>query len=261
MKLKNVLLIIILPAMLIISACEVSAPYAATSDRPAIPIPESYEAEVASISEILVVETADSDFTDFNPTVIKIWDENGDNIYDNADGRNIALMDDGVLMIPEDTSADGQGLSSAPSLQFERFWKLIEGPEGYPGYTSESHTVTTTETVSSTETYSFTETLSIESTVSVDTLFASASVTASASFSATQEFSNTNWSSDTYSHTFTISALEGKDCIYTVWQLHERLRYVDGEGETYTDTKYGFDESSIVWDYPTEEIVPVTTYF
>lgn len=97
--------------------------------------------------------------------------------------------------------------------------------------------------------------------MSTETLFTSASVTASASFSATQEFSNTSYSSDFYSHTFEISALEGKDVIYAVWQLHERLQYVDAEGVLFDDINYDFVEDSLTWDFPTDVIVPVTTYF
>jgi hypothetical protein len=263
-KQKSIIILIsLITILLTFVSCDTN-PYSATADRPAIPIPESYEGTVPEISNIVVVETAVAGATDFNPTVTEAWDEDGDSISGVA-GKNIALMNDGVLLTTPDVE-DAPGISvlslaSAPSLQFERYWKLLEGPISYAGYTEETHTVTTTQSVSETETVSFTETLSVETTVSTDTLFASASVTASASFSATQEFSNTTTTTDAFSHKFTVSALDGKDCLYAVWQLHERLRYVDEDRETFTDPKYKFAASSIIWDYPTNEVVPVTTYF
>lgn len=249
---------------LIVSACP--GPYEATDDRPGIPVPTSYEGSVAETSEVLVVETAAVAHTDFQPQVTAIWNEAGTQIYSNAGGKRLNLMSDGaVVSAPVNPSNAGDavvgpGLSSAPQLVFERYWKRISGPTRYAAYKEISHTTSTTTSVSNTETYSFTESLSIEATVSADFLFGSASVTASASFEATQEFTTTNTSATTYSETFTVTG-QPNSCVYTVWQLHERLRYVDSAGETYDDPKYDFAPSSVVWDYPTAELVPIITYF
>lgn len=253
-------------ALLALALTGCADPYAATEDRPAIPIPETYEGALPEESDVMVIETAASAYTDFQPQVTAIWDADGNKIYSNTTGKRLNLLSDGAIVtapVNPDDAGDtvvGPGLSAAPSLVFERYWKLISGPTRYAAYKEISHTTSTTTSVSSTETYSFTESLSIETTVSADFLFGSASVTASASFEATQEFTETNTSSTTYEETFTVTG-QPKSCVYAEWQLHERLRFVDGAGEDYDDVKYDFDPSSVVWDFPTNEIVPVVTYF
>ena len=178
------------------------------------------------------------------------------------------------VLTPEDTLAvdEGPGLSKTPQLQFERYWVRLGEPEYYPRGTETTHTVSTTTSVSSTETYSFTESLSVEAEVSASYLFASVSVKTSASFSATQSFTNTATETSSYSESFTVSALEGKSCVYTVWQLCERIRYVAAEESDtaeygveddllFDDNRYEFDEDSISWVYPTDTVIPITTYF
>ena len=267
--------------LLIFWGCETD-PFGATDDRPAIPIPATYESELADYSNVMLIEIAAADATDFQPEVLTIWDGStiiyGDTIA--TTGKRLVLMDDGTLKTSDEVAAEdangGSGLSTAPKLVFERYWERIGDVEYYAGSTTKEITTTSTQKVTETQTYSFTETLSSATEVSTDALFASASVKLSLSFSATQEFTNTSWASETYSTTVSITGGSGQGSIYHCWQLHERLRYVDADfpytaGQTYayddetapdySDTSYRFNTDSIVWDFPTQDIVPIITVF
>ena len=122
-----------------------------TEDRPGIPIPSGYSSSVDAESEKMVIETVNIDY--FNPIVTDSWDANGDLLFSEGTSR-ILLVEDGEIGA---TPTSGPGLSSIPSLQFVRYWRLLGEAEPYAGGAEVTVTESTTRGQTSTQTFSFSE--------------------------------------------------------------------------------------------------------
>ncbi len=235
-------------------------PLGATEGRPGIPMPEDYQGEVPSQSEILVVEEAPAQY--FNPQILDAFNSDGQNLNFQENDR-LLLVDEGEPTVP---NGDLQPLDSAnlPTVQFIRYWERIGDVESFAGGAAVTREVTTTKGSSQTRTESFSSTTSVEASVSGGGIFASASVTASASYTATQGFSSTQSTETEVTKAFTVSPRSGTNLLYSVWKLVEEIRYVSGTGpdaELFDVQAYEFNEDSVRFVFPTDEIVPVSAYY
>ena len=98
-KMLTFLIPAVLLLLVLLSACNPD-PFAATGDRPGIPVPETYNAEVARYSDVMVVEvvtvdSATSEYLNFNPLVTRAYDTNGDEVFSGS--KRIMLMDGGCV--------------------------------------------------------------------------------------------------------------------------------------------------------------------
>jgi len=243
--------------LLFVTSC--SDPLGATEDRPAIPIPDSYEADVPEKSDELVVGEARSNY--FNPSITEYTLESGTTVDVNS--LRVLLVNDGTTVSPVDGNDDYLSLESdeIPYLQLVRYWQRVGDVESYAGGSTTTITREVTQGSSESSTTSFTESISVEVESEAGGLFASASVSASTSFTSTQEFSSTESTETTETWSFSVSPESGTNMTYTVWQLVEEFRFVDSEGNLYDTPKYEFDEDSLRFVYPTNEIVPVSAYY
>jgi hypothetical protein len=262
---RHVAVWFVVACTVLVVGCELGTSLGATVDRPGIPEPESYEGAVEPKSEEMLIGTATTAEMSFRPVVTQAFDSGGFSIYgsvDNLAPGRVDLMLDGDLvnapLLPN--AATGVPLGAPPVLEFVRYWVLIEGPTPYAGGVTQSFTESTTIGSSNTFTYSFTETVS--ETVEVElSLFAGVSGSETFTFAASQEFTQTTDTSYTESYTFAVSPQPDKRVVYTVWQLYEEMRFVDDAGGLYDHPSYEFTEESLRVIVPTDEIVPVTTYF
>jgi hypothetical protein len=239
-----------------------SDPLGPTEGRPGIPMPDTYEGAVPARSDIVVVDEAPAQ--SFNPVVTAAFNTEGVNL--NVASVRVQLIDAGEVVAEPAIHEDAQALpdDDTPTLQLIRYWIRLGEAESYAGGAEQTRSTTTTTGTSTTSTQTFTETLSIEAEASGGGLFASASVTASSSFTATQGFSSTQTVEEEVTKTFTVSPRSGTNLLYSVWQLIEEVRYVNGTGpdaSLYDVQGYEFDEQSVRFVYATAEIVPISAYY
>lgn len=259
---KTVLIRVGMVAMVcLLAACDMD-PFGPTEGRPGIPMPEEYGGSVPAESEIVVV--AEAPAQSFSPVVTEAFDALGTNL--NVTPGRVALVEAGVIVADPTIDPDAQPLpeGGAPTLQLIRYWRRIGDVESFAGGAAVTREVTTTTGSSSTATSTFSQTLSVEAEVSAGGLFASASVKTSASFTSTQGFSSTTSTEESVTESFTVSPRSGTNLLYSVWQLYEEIRYVNGTGadaELYDVQGYNFDETSVRFVFPTDEIVPISAYY
>ena len=239
-----------------------SDPLGPTEGRPGIPMPDTYGGAVPAQSDIVVVDEAPAQ--SFNPLVTEAYDTLGSDL--NVQPARVQLIDAGEIVAEPAIQENAQALPAddLPTLQLIRYWVRLGEAESYAGGSEVSRSRTTTTGTTTTSTQTFTETLSIEAEASAGGLFASASVTASSSFTATQGFSSTQTVEEEVTKTFTVSPRSGTNLLYSVWQLIEEVRYVNGTGPDavpYDVQGYEFDEQSVRFVYATEEIVPISAYY
>lgn len=237
-------------------------PFGPTEGRPGIPMPEEFGGAVPTESEILVV--AEAPAQSFNPVVTGAFTADGTNL--GITGTRVSLIENGTIVSQPTVDPNAQPLTEAnrPTLQLIRYWVRIEEVESFAGGAAVTRETTTTTGTSSTETSTFSSTLSVEAEVSAGGLFASASVSASASFTSTQGFSSTASTEETVTKSFTVSPQSGTNLLYSVWQLYEEIRYVSGTGadaDLYDVQAYNFEEGSLRFVFPTDEIVPISAYY
>lgn len=255
----RMVLVALTAMLLMLAGC--TDPFGPTEGRPGIPMPEEYTGSVPTESDIMVV--AEAPAQSFSPVVTAAWAADGSSL--GVTGRT-TLVDEGVIVTDPDIHADAQPLPAGqtPTLQLIRYWVRIDGPESFAGGAEVSRSTTTTTGTSSTNTQTFSQTLSVEAEASVGGLFASASVKTSASFTSTQGFSSTTSTEESITKTFTVSPISGTNLLYSVWQLYEEIRYVSGTGpdaELFDVTAYDFDQGSLRFVFPTDEIAPISAYY
>lgn len=239
-------------------------PLGATDGRPAIPMPSSYQGEVRTQSDTLVVEQAPAQY--FNPEISAAFNSDGQNL--NFESERLVLVEEGeaVTNFDEESIEGLQALPAddLPTVQFIRYWQRLGAAESFAGGAAVTRARTTTTGSTRERTESFSSTTSVEASVSAGGVFASASVTASASYTATQGFSSTETEEIEVTESFTVSPRSGTNLLYSVWQLVEEIRYVKGTGadaELYDVQAYDFNEDSLRFVFPTDEIVPVSAYY
>lgn len=237
-------------------------PFGPTEGRPGIPMPTEFGGAVPTESDILVV--AEAPAQSFNPVVTGAFTADGTNL--GVTSGRVWLIEDGAIVADPAIDPDAQPLTEAnrPTLQLIRYWVRLGEVKSFAGGAAVTEERTTTTGTSSTETSTFSSTLSVEAEVSGGGLFASASVSTSASFTSTQGFSSTESTEETVTKSFTVSPQSGTNLLYSVWQLYEEIRYVSGTGadaELYDVQAYEFDEGSLRFVFPTDEIVPISAYY
>lgn len=280
---KSFQLVLLITIVLALASCDLLTgaeeedsgppdPLGPTAGRPGIPMPEDYQGEVPTQSEILVVEEAPAQY--FNPQIVDAFNSAGKNL-DFRENDRLLLVDGGEPV--SDLRGDDRSGSripegelqpldseSLPTVQFIRYWERIGDVESFAGGAAVTREVTTTKGSSQTRTESFSSTTSVEASVSGGGLFASASVTASASYTATQGFSSTESTETKVTKTFTVSPRSGTNLLYSSWKLVEEIRYVSGSGvdaDLFDVQAYDFNEDSVRFVYPTDVIVPVSAYY
>ncbi len=236
------------------------------ADRPRIPAPTSYIAEVPLTSDELIVATVP--LTDFVPTVTNAKNEEGNDVVTSSSEERVQLVLNGnPTPSPTFNEQSTPPLENTPFLQLVRYWKRLGPVQRYSGATTTTITRSYTQGSSRTETSSFAFTLGVSTTVSGDALFASTSVTVSAEFSAEFEEEVTISESVTESNTFEVAAGQDENIVFTVWQLVEEYRFVTN-GETagawipFEDPHYTFlatDLAPLVG--PTTEVVKYSWAF
>lgn len=88
------------------------------------------------------------------------------------------------------------------------------------------------------------------------------SVTVKTEFSWTQSQEISITEEETLEESFTITCPENKNLVYCVWQLIDEYSIVDSTGtEIFTAVKFVFDDEVLMSSIPTEDLVPMTTYF
>ncbi len=151
-------------------------------------------------------------------------------------------------------------LSNQPYLQLVRYWVRVGAVERYSGSTSKTTTRSTTRGTTETSASEFTKTLGIETSVS-GSWFVDFEVKVKTEFSWSESHETSISEEETYEESFTISSPENQNIVYCVWQLVEEYRVVGTDGELFTDPNYLFDDESNSIICPTNETVPMTTYF
>ena len=238
-------------------------PFGPTEGRPGIPMPESYEEDVPLVSDILVI--AEATARSFEPLVDQAYAADGTNY--GVTPQRVLLIEDGVTVT--DPTAGGTSVQALPgedlpTLQCIRYWRRISDVESFAGGAAVTRETTTTTGSSQTSTQTFSQTLSIEAEASYDGLFVSGSVKTTASVAATHGFSSTTSTEESVTKTFTVSPIAGTNLLYSVWQLVEEFRYVNGTGADaplYDVQAYNFDGTSLRFIFPTDEIVPISAYY
>ena len=152
-------------------------------------------------------------------------------------------------------------LGDRPTLQYIRYWVRLGEVEYYAGGIETSVERSVTTGMSETRAESFTKTLGMEASMS-GSWFVSFSVSVRTEFEWSESTETTYSSEETTTETFTISPEADKNLAYTVWSLVEEFRFIDENGDPFTDWGYGFDPDSIASaTHRTATTVPVSTYF
>lgn len=232
----------------LVAGCDLWPFGGAGADRPPIPSPESYLAEVPLTSEELVVATVP--LTDFSPRVTVARDEEGNEIASLTAGERVALVINGnPAPSPTFQGEAGQPLTETPQLQLVRYWRRIGPVTRYSGATTTSVTRSVTRGSETTRTESFAYTLGVSTTVSGGGAFVQASATVSAEFSGEFENEYTISESVTETETYEVVAEQDENLVFVVWQLVDEYRIVvqddSGEWVTYDDPAYDFLESDL----------------
>ena len=240
------------------ASCVPAVNFGPVDNRPGIPVPDSYSSAVALVSDELIVASVVP--STFNPTVTEAYNATGAQIYNGASVRVGLRADDVYTTEPTVEGSPSVPLTEAdgPQLAFIRYWLRIGDAEYYPGGVTITKERTTTRGATQTSTDTFTESISIEAEASAGGLFAEVTVSASASFTASQEFTSTTMSEESVTETFIASPPPEVSFIFTVWQLVEEYRFVDADGELYDHPRYKFDDSSLRFVFPTDEVIPIT---
>lgn len=152
-------------------------------------------------------------------------------------------------------------LADRPILQYVRYWARLGGVEYYAGGVETSVERSVTTGMSETRAESFTKTLGMEASLS-GSWFLSFSVSVRTEFEWSESTETTYSTEETTTETFTISPEPDKNLAYAVWTLVEEFRFIDENGDPFTDWAYEFDPDSIASaTHRTTTTVPVTTYF
>jgi len=152
-------------------------------------------------------------------------------------------------------------LDERPILQYVRYWARLGGVEYYAGGIETSVERSVTKGMSETRAESFTKTLGIEASIS-GSWFVSFSMSVRTEFEWSESTETTYSSEETTTEIFTISPEADKNLAYSVWTLVEEFRFIDQNGDPFTDWAYEFDPDSIASaTHRTATTVPVTTYF
>ncbi len=263
------ILVLLVIAVLSLSAtgCDwIASLFAGTgSDRPAIPAPESYLAEVPLVSDELIVATVP--LTDFTPRVVTAYNAEGNEIVTVSGGERVALVDNGnPEPAPTVAGQTTQPLANIPHLQLVRYWQRVGSVERYSGATTTTIERSVTRGSSTTETESFAYSIGVSTTVSGGGAFASASLTVSAEFSGEFESEYTIEESVTETESYSVAAEQDENLVFAVYQLVEEYRFVhdnSGTWEPYEDPGYEFvaadleplavpvdDVRNISWEFP-----------
>lgn len=152
-------------------------------------------------------------------------------------------------------------LAGRPILQYVRYWVRLDAVEYYAGGVEISVDRTVTTGMSETHAQSFTKTLGIEASIS-GSWFVSFSVTVRTEFEWSESSETTYSEEHSVTNSFTIHPEADKNVGYAVWTLVEEFRFVDENGDPFTDWGYTFDGGSIAAAvHRTTTTVPVSTYF
>lgn len=260
MRPKTVLVICAaaIAVVMLTASCVPAVNFGPVDNRPGIPVPDSYSSAVALVSDELIVASVVP--STFNPSVTEAYNATGTKIYDGVAVRVELRADDTYITNPLVNGNPGVALTDAdgPQFAFIRYWRRIGDAVRYAGGVTISESRSVTRGASQTSTNTFTESISIEAEASAGGLFAEVTVSASASFTASQEFMSTTMTEETVTETFTAAPPPEINLIFTVWQLVEEYRFVDANGELYDHPKYVFDDSSLRFVFPTDEVIPIT---
>jgi hypothetical protein len=227
-----------------LSGCDWFAPPA---NRPPIPTPDSYIAEVPLKSDELIVSTVPLD--EFNPTVTNAKDDEGNNLIPVPVAMRVPLMLNGNPS-PDPTfdSVDTLPLENMPQLQLVRYWQRLGPVRRYSGATTTTVEQEVTRGTKSTTSLGFGFTIGVETTVGVDAILAKTSLTVKAEFSGEFETEYEITESTTETETYEVSAEQEQNLVFVVWQLVEEYRIVIQDGSTwvtYTDPHYEFLDTDL----------------
>ena len=217
------------------------------TDRPDIPAPVSYLAEVPLRSAELVVATVPLDA--FSPSVIVARDDEGNQVATSTVGERVELYINGnPAPSPTFQGQPTLPVTEDPRLQLVRYWQRLGPVERYSGATTTTIERSVTYGSETTQTESFAYTVGVSTTVSADFLFGSVSTTISAEFGSEYEESTTISESETTTESYSVSADQDENLVFAVWQLVDEYRIVrqeGGEWVTYSDPAYEFLEADL----------------
>jgi hypothetical protein len=217
------------------------------TDRPDIPAPVSYLAEVPLRSAELVVATVPLD--NFSPRVTVAKNEEGNQIATSTAGERVELYINGnPAPGPMFQGQPTLPVTEDPQLQLVRYWQRLGPVERYSGATTTTIERSVTRGSETTRTESFAYTVGVSTTVSADFLFGSVSTTISAEFGSEYEESTTISESVTNSETYSVTAEQDENLEFAVWQLVDEYRVVTqhgGDWVTYSDPAYEFLEDDL----------------
>lgn len=224
------------------------------STVPRIPAPESYIAEVPLVSEEVIVATVP--ITNFSPRVTRANDAQGNEIISGVNERVALVINGNPAPSPVVGGRSTPGISVTPHVQVVRYWRRLGSVERYSGATETSITRSVTRGSSTTRSESFGYTLGVSTSISGGGIFASVSTTITAEFSG--EFSSEYTVSEetTETQSYTVSADQGDNLVFAVWQLIEEYRIVRQDGTGWSEWE---DPRYLVTDADLEPLAIATT--
>jgi hypothetical protein len=226
---------IILSALLSASCSNPSGPDDPPPAPSPVPLPTSVYDPVF-MSTNVSAETAagiSEPIDGFEPFVLEMFDRTGVNdpnthlpIYDwISKNQRMTLVENGSIMY---LGSRGEVAVEAPRLKHTRYWRKVFSVDlGENTSFSEAHSVTYG--ISTTEGSEFGITVGLE----VNAWF----VTMKAEISASFSHEITNSSETSTEKTFSAQGSEGKNTVFTVWQLVDRFYLCDSEGNTLSEDK------------------------
>ncbi len=240
-----------------------------TYDLPEIPTPRSYfDHSIPTTSEEMIVETAR--LTDFRPILLEAINQVNrredaacaDGAFSNPDcacdvgGLGVEdpwLLRDGEIVADleaqeclywpsreTESQVPLKPLSERPHLQLVRYWERGAQDCWYvDGCSSRAIEWSHTYGVTRTEAEEFGKT--IGASVGFQDPWQSVKSTLSAEFSYRVSSSIAVSEVDTVTNSRSIECPCNKSCVFCVWQLIDEYRYVDEEGEMFSDPNFVFD--------------------
>lgn len=216
----------------------------AGANRPPIPEPDSYLAEVPLRSDELVVATVP--LTNFTPRVTRALDDEGNEIATASADEWVPLVINGnPAPNPQFQGQPTQPLEESPQLQLVRYWQRVGPVERYSGATTTSIERSVTRGSETTRTESFAWSVGVSTTVTGGSAFVQASATVSTEFSGETSSEYTISQSVTETETYEVAAGQDENLVFAVWQLVDEYRVVvreGGEWVTFNDPGYEFRE-------------------
>lgn len=287
MKLRWVVLLAIVAASCLFAACGDDDSITGTDqtdlDRPPIPEPTYYAGPVPQRSMELILKTVP--LSNFVAAADSIWTQwccdtpgcdFGCEFYPTYPGHNrLRLVENDSITTNTDSLTTDvyynpamtnwgpmlcYPLSSHPYLQHVRYWVRLGDVERYSGSTSLTVTRSVTRGVERTEAEEFGMSIGMETTASGG-FFVDFSVTLRTEFSYSSSVELSVSEETTTEEAFTISCPDNKNIVYCVWQLVDEFRIIGVDGQVYSDPNYRFFGPSLTAICPSNEFVPMTTYF